>query len=138
MTEKIRDTEKERFAQATGNCDAWESIDALVSICDEDGFWSEEFLASATLQAKKSHVRRLIKSLPGEADLPAWASITVAGPDGKTVQVYKQEALFDVGDYKQVVKYHKDRAAYHGSKARAYAKRCKQRFNVQIRIDFSE
>jgi len=136
--EQLKQNERERFARLTGNSDAWQSIDSLVALCDRDGFWSRDFLATAAGKAKKAHIRRLIRSLPGDDGLPAWASVETTDKDGQTVRVYKQEVLFDVSDYKQVVGYHARQSAHHAKLARTYAKRCKKRFNVSPRLDLHD
>lgn len=69
---------------------------------------------------------------------PLFASVETTDESGNAVRRYKQETLFDVEDYRQVVRYHADRSAHHQTMARGYAKRCKQRFNRQIRISFSD
>lgn len=133
--EKVRQTDRERFESLMGNADKWASIEDLVSLCDDAGYWSDEFYAQAQGSAKKSMVRRLIRTLKDDTDFPVWASVETTNEDGKNVRVYKQETLFDVDDYRQVVSYHSDRSSYHATVAKEYAKRCKVRFNKQLKID---
>lgn len=128
----------ERFTQITGNMDGWATIDEIVSLCDDASFWTDGFLADAEDKAKKSVVRRLIKSIRGIDSAPEWASVLTTDDDGKPQRIYKQETLFDVEDYRQVVTYHADRSRYHRITAEGYAKRCKQRFNVQLRMTFDD
>jgi len=136
MTERIAETEQTRFDDAVANADSWESIDNLVRLCDDAGFWEDEFLASTTLRAKKARVRRLIKGRRDAEGIPNWASIEKKDESGKTVRVYKQEVLFDVDDYRQVVRYYGKRSSYYASMARSFAKRCKKRFNVRLQSTF--
>lgn len=128
----------QRFLEITGNLDGWATIGELVDICDSQGFFSGEFLAEAEGQAKKATIRRLIKQIKGSDNAPEWASVVTVGEQGKPQRVYKQETLFDIADYQQVVDYHADRARYHKETAKGYALRCKQRFGVQLRFAFEE
>jgi hypothetical protein len=52
--------------------------------------------------------------------------------DGKQVRVYKQETLFNVDDYQQVIGYHKERRHHHDKMVRGYKRRCKDRFAVEL------
>ncbi len=138
MTRQVSATERTRFQAITGNADGWASIDELVDLCDQEGFWEPAFLESATNQAKKSQIRRLMRSLKDDENWPVWASVETTDEDGKTVRRYKQETLFDVEDYRKTVDYWADRARYAGGMAKGYAKRCKKRFNVQPRLDLHD
>lgn len=126
----------QRFLEITGNLDGWATIDELVDMCDSQGFFSGEFLAEAEDKAKKATVRRLIKQIKGSDNAPEWASVVTVDEQGKPTRVYKQETLFDIADYQQVVDYHADRARYHQDTAEGYARRCEQRFGVQLRFGF--
>lgn len=128
---------RQRFAEITGNLDGWASIQELVDVCDSVGFWSEDFYSEAQDKAKKAEIRRLIKSIRTDG-VPEWASIETTDENGKTKRVYKQETLFDISDYQQVVDYHAGRATYHRDTAKGYADRCEKRFNVQLRFPFDE
>lgn len=127
---------KARFAELMANFHGWASIDELVDVCDEAGFWSCEFTAEAEQKAKKAVIRQIIKSIKGDDNAPEWASVVVTDEEGKTKRIYKQEMLFDVDDYQQVVDYHTDRARYHRDTAKAYARRCKEKLGVQLRFEF--
>ncbi len=128
----VAQNDKTRFLDLMGNEDQWGSIDELLAICDEGDFWTTEFLEGAEDTAKKSHLRRLIKSLKDEEGWPIVASLNTTNDEGETVRVYKQELLFDPDDYRQVVAYHGDRANHHGRMARGYAKRCDKRFKTRL------
>jgi hypothetical protein len=121
-----------------GNADRWNTIDELLSLCEEEGYWTEDFLEKAVDEAKKSHIRKCIKQLKDSDGWDQWASVETQTAEGDTVRVYKQEALFDVEDYRQVVHYHNDRSDYHAKKAESYAARCQKRFNVQLTLPFED
>lgn len=125
-------TDKARFQALMGNADAWMPIDELVALCDEADFWDEEFAQGAVISAKKSQIRRLIRTLKDQDNWPLWANVETTGQDGKTERVYKQELLFDPNDYRQVVDYHNERSSYHGKMSKGYASRCKKRFDIQL------
>lgn len=124
----------ERFVQITGNLDGWASINDILELCDNAGFWSNDFLAESKDKAKKAAIRRLIKSIKGDDGIPEWASVVIADEAGQPQRIYKQEMLFDVADYRQVVQYHVGRSEYHRETAKGYATRCKKRFNVQPKL----
>lgn len=129
---------QDRFLEATSAANAWAKIDTLVALCDEHGFWNDEFLSHTADNAKKAFVRRMIKTLKTDDGDPVWASVETTDDEGKTVRVYKQETLFNVDDYRQVVSYHGDRANHHREMALGYARRCKKRFGKQIATMFGE
>lgn len=128
----------DRFSQITGNLDGWASIDDILELCDSAGFWTDDFLSEARDKAKKATIRRLIKSIKGDDGVPEWASVVIADEAGQPQRIYKQEMLFDVADYRQVVQYHVGLSEYHRETAQSYAKRCKKRFNVQLRLPFAK
>lgn len=138
MTTKATQGDRERFERVMGNADSWATIDDLVELCESDGYWSNEFQATAALNAKKAHVRRMIRTLRDSDDWPVWASVETTNDKGETVRVYKQETLFDVEDYRQVVSYHVDRTNYSRRMATGYARRCKKRFHKQIPMHFED
>jgi len=131
-------TDKARFQKLMGNANAWMPIEKLVSLCDEGRFWTENFLAGAVDSAKKTAVRRLIKTLKDRDGWPIWANVETTNEEGKTERLYKQELLFDPNDYRQVFEYHNERSTYHRKMAQGYASRCKKRFHVQLKLPFDE
>jgi len=135
---KVLNHDKARFQEIMGNADQWNTIDELLDMCEQEGYWTEDFLDNAINAAKKDHIRRSIKQLRGEDGWSLWASVETQTLEGEPVRVYKQEVLFDVPDYRQVVTYHGDRSKYHAMKAKGYASRCKERFGVQLTLPFDE
>lgn len=128
---------RERFSEAMAQANAWATIDTLVALAEEHGCFGDEFLSQAESVAKKNAVRRMVKQLKDASGEPVWASVETTNDDGKTVRVYKQETLFNVEDYRQVIGYHSDRSDYHRAMATGYATRCKKRFGKQIPTMFS-
>ena len=130
-------TGKARFSDVMGNSHQWASIGELLRACDEAGYWTDEFLATTTENAKKSHIRKMVK-VRDEAGWPLVASVTTANEDGELVQKYKQESLFDREDYRQVVAFHGERSNHHRKMAVGYAERCFKKFDVQLPLDFGD
>ena len=135
---RVAQSQRVRFQELMGNADCWASIDELVLACDDAKFWSKDFLDTVEDKAKKSEIRRLIRSIKDGESWPIWASVETITESGETVRQYKQELLFDVEDYRKVVKYHGDRSTHHRTMAVGYAKRCKNRFNRQLPLPFGE
>lgn len=126
---------REKFSEIASGLDGWATIDKIVEACDAAGFWGENFLLEVESAAKKSAARKLMKSMRN-GNAPEWASIVTTNEDGEEQRIYKQETLFDVEDYRQVVRYHVDRSKYHKDTAQAYADRCEAKFSVQLRLSF--
>ncbi len=129
-------TERHTFEKLLGNVDKWATVDDIVALCDGEGFWSKDFLAQSEVQAKKSHVRRLIRQAKDASGWPVWASVETVNEEGKTVRVYKQETLFGVEDYRQAISYHAGISKHHAAMVAGYARRCKKRFNRTIQMTF--
>lgn len=137
MTTAERETLRGRFVIATksGN---WGTIEELQEVCDAKCVWDDLFLAGAVEKAKRSEIRRLVCTIKDSDGFPAIASVVTRNEAGKLVRVYKQEKLFDVDDYRQVVDYHASQCAHHRVMAKGYAKRCRQKHNKTIPLNFSE
>ena len=129
-------TDREAFAKIMANADKWATIDDIMGMCDKAGYWSETFLEESEVQSKKSHIRRLVRGLKDETNWPVWASVEKTDENGNKVRVYKQETLFDVDDYRQAVSYHSGVSNHHRAMASGYARRCRNRFNRQIPLNF--
>lgn len=126
------------FTETTESVD-WGTIDDLYKVVI-----TNEQLVTALLagdireQAIKRGIRQLIKKVPNDAGHCAYASVKHTDAEGKEVTLYKQETLFNVDDYRYVVDYHGQRKLHHANEERYYARRCHERFAVQIDIPFSE
>lgn len=128
-------TELERFTEAVGGFAEWASVDDIVSACDAEGFFDDAFLAASEANAKKLLVRRLMRRVKDDTGFPVWASIKTKDDEGNTVQRYKQETLFNVDDYRQVVGFHSQQSEHHREMAKTYITRCKTRFGKQLKFD---
>lgn len=116
----------------------WGDIDFLVEKCEAAGMFSDEDLDRAAKSYKKDRVRRLVKSLKDENGWPIFASVKVLEISGDEKRVYKQESLFDVDDYNQVVAYHTQQAQHHMQMANGYTERANVRFGNQLNLPYPE
>lgn len=122
---------RDQFLEATNSMD-WATIEDLEAVLDQHDYWDESFFDSAVQQAKRAHIRRRIKQVKDADGWPLIASVKTQNADGEAIQVYKQEALFDVDDYRQVYLYHDQRSEYHRQMRDGYARHAEQRYGVQI------
>jgi len=128
----MRPMSRERFLHDVDG-QGWGRVETYLQCLDaDDGYWSDEFLANAVEAAKLAHVRRQIKNIKTDDGVPIFGSTTETGEDGQEYPIYKQEALFDEGDYAHLVEYHGSRAKYHLNMAYGYQERARARFGVQI------
>lgn len=108
---------REAFEKAIGGKD-WASIEDLARVVlDSEDIYPEEDREDAQLRDAKAFVRKYMKATTDANGEPLYHSISQVQPDGSTTRVYKQESLFNGGDYQQVIDYHAGRVDYH-------AKRC--------------
>lgn len=126
--------ELERFKAITAGHDPWATIDDLVATCDAQGFWEQEWLDTTTDVAKKTKVRRLIRQVKDADQWPAWSSIVIADTDGVRKRLYKQEVLFNVEDYRQVVTYWVGSTQYGMKMAQGYRDHAVKRYAVQLSL----
>lgn len=117
----------------------WSDVDAIVEKCDESDFWSEEFLAKALENAKRSEVRHLMKSLKDDEGMPIFHSVERTDPEtGESRRVYMQEVLFNPDDYRTVIEYHMYKATYHEKIARKLDERCRNQYRMSFLPGFAE
>lgn len=117
----------------------WVDIDTLARLAQDAGLYNEpEFRQNALIKAIKVDLRATIRKLKDDSGLPIFASIKVPDGEGEEREIYKQEALFDVEDYKQVCQYHVERGIYHLGMARRYEQRCYERYKVQLALSFPD
>ncbi|MBS4027214.1 MAG: hypothetical protein KGZ58_01145 [Ignavibacteriales bacterium] len=135
--EPKQETLIEMFTTAIGQVE-WMTIDNIVKEVGKNPELAERLLSDAKDKALKFACRQLLRSIKTEEGLPAFASIVEADPNGNEQRVYKQEALFDVNDYKQVVNYHSKQMVHHAKMARHYAKECQHQTSEQIHLPFDE
>lgn len=110
---------------------SWASIDAIIAFCDASkDFWGPEWFASTIDIAKKAVVRKYMRELKDEANMPLWYSIVMVNEDGEETRQYKQESLFNKEDYLQVIQYYIDRASYNMKMAETLRDRAMKRHYV--------
>lgn len=125
---------QDRFEQAISGMSDWATIDALIARLDFVEYWTPEFRETCVRQAKAAHARRMMKQLQDATGWPVFASVETKTPEGEVQRVYKQETLFDVNDYFQVVVYHRGRSNYHQKMASGYKRRAEERFHTQLNL----
>ena len=122
------------FVEILTNSDEWQTIDDLVAICDQAGYWEVDFEYRALTNAKKMRIRKVISKLKDKDGFPHFPSVTILDDEGKRKRVYKQELLFDVEDYKTIVNYHARLSNHHRDMAKGYVKRCERNHKVQLSL----
>ncbi len=128
-------TKKEIFLEATATT-KWATVDEIIKRLDGADYWDREFRNRALLNEKKKEVRRQMKSLKDADGMPVFANVVVPDEEGGEKHVYKQETLFDVGDYEQTITYHVSAGQHHIDMAVRYRGRALARFQVQIPLPF--
>lgn len=126
---------RERFIALTGQ-NQWATVDEFVRALDAGDYWPANFIEHALEIAKKHHVRRMARTVRDETGFPVLASVVTRDESGQAVRIYKQETLFNLDDYRQVVQYHKDRGLHHIHMANTYATRSNNRFDDQLPLPF--
>lgn len=115
----------------------WMDIDEMLRLCDEkEDFWEPDFATKALEMAKKEYIRRQMKGMKDASGLPLFVSIVTSDAEGNDHRVYKPERLFNIDDYRQVVKFHANRSRHHLLTAHAYQARADERYHVQIPLPF--
>lgn len=125
---------REKFLEITAN-NEWmkRNINNLVRELDKVDGWSPEFLAKATLKAKKAAIRAEMNREEANG-LPLFASIIRTNEKGEKERVYKQRALFDVGDYEQMMVYHHSKGQHHIDMVRKYRNEAHERLGKWIQM----
>ena len=123
---------RDQVEEVLGDAGNWVTVDECVSALDASNAWGDTFLDDALREAKKVVVRRVMQSMRAADGTRNVASVETTNEAGERVRVYKQECLFKVEDYRQVVAYHRDRGEHHQREAARYAERCRIRLGVEI------
>jgi hypothetical protein len=103
-------------------------INELVDALDARHVFDEEDEAAALRDWKKAQIRRAVKGIKDDNDVPLIFSIVDLDDDGKTVRKYKQESLFNIEDYRQVIEQYRQRRLYHSRIEKFLLKRMTERF----------
>lgn len=114
----------------------WSDIDSLRKKLEESGYFTPEFLSTAMRNAKNQAIRSALNKHKDADGLPKYVSIIRTNDKGKKERVYKQETLFDMGDYKQVVRYRYDRVRHEVDVTKIYISRAFARFGERIQLSF--
>ena len=134
-TAALKQDSEQSLARILANSDGPRTIEEVVTMLDEKSYnWGADFNARELAKAKKARIRREISRLKDKEGFPKFPSIIVVGEDGVRKQVFKQETLFDVEDYKTIVSYHVKLSNHHRDMAKGYVKRCKARHEVQLSL----
>lgn len=127
----MKQMSREAFIEATKDV-KWAKTEAFVDMLNAAGYWSWDFVAGAAEDRKKAFVRRMIRQLKADDGAPLFANVKTRDEDGSEAQVYKQEEMFDFGDYQQTVGYHASVSRDHYVTARGYKERGEQRYGGTI------
>jgi hypothetical protein len=115
----------------------WKTTEEMVDMLDEAKFWdSEEVLGDVIAHAKKDFVRRSLRSMRDDNGDRVFINVKVKGSDGQTKNLYKQEMLFNVEDYRYAVGYYKNTGMKFIQEANRLARNCRRKCSVQIPIPF--
>lgn len=125
-------------SQQLGN---WANVEAFLDALDDVGDfdWLDVIQSddNAIKRYKLTRIRRDLKQLKDETDFPVFGSVLKRDRDtGAEERVYKQEALFELDDYRQITAYYVDRANADAFMARAYRERALTRFGVELQLEF--
>jgi hypothetical protein len=101
------------FEQYIRQLPGWNGIDNILRYLDREHYpWPQHFIDTSLERAKKAKIRQMIKQVRETDGRQTFASVVQTTPDGELQRVYKQECLFNLNDYYQVVKYNAGRAFY--------------------------
>lgn len=130
--------EQETFGRILIGLPDWKSVDAIRRACDEQGFWSSRFIERCMDTAKNDVIRGLIRCVKlkdGEGQRDELVGV-VQKVNGKDVRAYKQLSLFDLGDFRQVIRFHTDRAGHHNEQVQRFCRLAVERFGDEAQEEF--
>jgi hypothetical protein len=117
----------------------WMSIDDIFNKVQGNPELVERLLSGgAREKALKSACRQMVKRMKDENGMPRFASIITKDADGNETRVYKQETLFDVNDFVQLVDYHGKQVVHHAKMASHYSDKHKEATGKQVPLPFNE
>lgn len=126
--------DKPAFAEILAQS-GWADIDSLYMACKESNIFGSDFYDRAIEIAMKEQIRRMLKSgkvKDADGNTINVASIIMTDKNGKKQRVYKQETLFEVDDFVQVVRYWKDSAKVCQDKLDYYIDLAVTKFGRQV------
>lgn len=123
---------KERLFKLAETWD-WANIDQVYHRSIEDGgVWEPDDYQQAKEEAFKAKLRRAMREAKDANGQPRFASIEREDELGSAERIYKQESLFDAGDYMQTVNYHGKLSRHHWKEMQRYRGNCEKRHGVQL------
>jgi len=115
----------------------WGTIDDLYNaVADNSDLVSALLQGDVSQRVIKQEIRRLIRQIKNDDGMPLYASIARINADGNAEHVYKQDTLFELSDYEQVIGYHGSRVVHHAQMANYYNRKCKAEHGKQMQLPF--
>jgi len=125
----------DRFIEITKGLD-WEDIKTLERMAIEGDCVTEEFKREGWKLALRQLIRQEMNRRRGPNGERVFHSVVVVDGDRKR-RVYKQEALFDINDYRQAIDYHAKMSKAHRAEAEGLVRRCRERYLVQLALPWA-
>jgi hypothetical protein len=124
---------REKFLEATQGTE-WAGIDEIRETCLEAGdVFTEEDAERAETNYFNQLIRREMRRVKDSSGWPVFASVHTADEQsGRTVRVYKQEAFFDLEDYRQVVEEYGKSVKRDYRMMKGYRDRAEERYGEQL------
>lgn len=125
----------ERFSEILAT-EQWVRPDTMVEKLDAAGYWDDALAAHALAEFKKEHVRRMARTIRRDDGRLVFVHVVQTTPTGEKVPLYKQQALFNVDDYRYAVNYHKMMGIHHMVRANELARDCRTFTGKQVPMPF--
>lgn len=135
------------FAEIAALVKDWMTVEDIIRLCDEHGFWPLEFIEDSLHELKKVAVRRLarLKTYTDPKGRPI-ELVSIVQRDRRsktTTRVYKQLRLFKEDDFVQVINDRWHRRQYWDAETRRFLALAREKYGDQIQeqfpfIDFGE
>lgn len=79
------------------------TIDQIQARLDAQHYWDDAFFADVLVRAKRSTIRQCLRQLKGPDGRPLWYSVLEAAEEDTGQRRYKQLALLNPEDFRQVI-----------------------------------
>lgn len=112
--------------------EGWMTTDALARAIRERDCLDAEWRAAAEERALRYELRKLLRTSKDADGWPRYGNVIDVDEQGNRIQLYKQETLFDVDDYRQVMESHGRIANHHVEMMIGYREHCQSRYDVQL------
>ena len=111
------------------------TVDQIKDRLDAHNHWDEDFYTAVLDRAKRSDIRQALRRLKGPDGRPLWYSVVGnAEEEDAGKRLYKQEALFNVEDYRQVIGAAIARAQYWQGQAAHLRDNLHKRYGEQLAL----